>query len=761
MNDLEPDCRHVDPNLVSCYNSDISRSILHSRCLSQSSFVSQPFLASVMARQLISDLVQSNWIRWRPGALDIDILIDNEGQVWMHSVRAAGAKVSTYSLETELAHALPLAQIRLVGEGSRSGTSERLAFSPLSHRLVYVSHHEWVQDGLINRLEVVMKDEQTRVQVSAQFSVFSGIPILRSTTLVTNIGNKDLFLEAVASLSLGYLNRGSDQWWRDYEVVIANNTNFREAQWKTFELGDLGMDYVGSSDFNLPGTRASIVKSSLGTFSTCGSLPMGALSRKDGRQCYMWQIEHSGSWRWELGNILSGLYVIAGGPIDQDHQWTKRLSPRQAFSSVTTALAVVNGPIEYAFTPFTEYRRLIRREHADNQLLPIIFNDYMNCLDGDPTEEKVLALVEPAKQCGAEYFCIDAGWYSDDPSWWDTVGAWEPSTKRFPRGLEYVLDKIRSAGMIPGLWMEPEVIGTKSPIAQNLPEDAFFQRKGHRVVEQSRYQLDFRHKAVTSRLDQIVNGLVTDLGVGYFKFDYNIDVTQGTDAHASSPGDGMLEHRRAYIAWINSIYDRFPDLIIESCASGAQRLDYHTLSLHSLQSTSDQTDPVLYSAISASVLTALTPEQSASWAYPQPHYSDDLNVLCMVNSLMGRLYLSGRLDLLSHAQLQLVIEGSRVYKTMRHDIKDSTPFWPLGLPSWHQDWLVLGLQSRNARYLAVWRRGGSESCSIPIPEFREAASSITVLYPRHFTTGLDWDEQTSKLSINIPNAPSARLLLVA
>ena len=53
---------------------------------------------------------------------------------------------------------------------------------------------------------------------------------------------------------------------------------------------------------------------------------------------------------------------------------------------------------------------------------------------GDPDEEKVKALVQPAVTAGAEYFVIDAGWYADETDWWDTVGEWEPSTRRFPSG---------------------------------------------------------------------------------------------------------------------------------------------------------------------------------------------------------------------------------------------------------------------------------------------------------------------------------------
>src|SRR5690606_10775866 len=152
----------------------------------------------------------------------------------------------------------------------------------------------------------------------------------------------------------------------------------------------------------------------------------------------------------------------------------------------------------------------------------------------------------------------------------------------------------RDRGMVPGLWLEPESLGVRSPAVHELPDDAFFQRDGARVIESGRYQLDFRHPAVIERLTAVVDRLVADYGVGYLKFDYNVDVTQGTDAAADSPGDGQLAHGRAYLAWVASILDRHPGLVIENCSAGGQRMDYAMLALHSIQSTSDNQDPLLY-----------------------------------------------------------------------------------------------------------------------------------------------------------------------
>lgn len=40
----------------------------------------------------------------------------------------------------------------------------------------------------------------------------------------------------------------------------------------------------------------------------------------------------------------------------------------------------------------------------------------------DPDEAEITSLLDPVAPCGAEYFVIDTGWYSDDGDWWDDVG---------------------------------------------------------------------------------------------------------------------------------------------------------------------------------------------------------------------------------------------------------------------------------------------------------------------------------------------------
>lgn len=95
---------------------------------------------------------------------------------------------------------------------------------------------------------------------------------------------------------------------------------------------------------------------------------------------------------------------------------------------------------------------------------------------------------------------------------------------------------------------------------------------------------------------------------------------------------------------VGALLDRHPYLVIENCSSGGQRLDYAMLSVCALQFTSDQQDPIRYAAIASSIMTAVLPEQVATLAYLQPHWTDELNAFSVVNSLLGRVHLSGRID---------------------------------------------------------------------------------------------------------------------
>ena len=186
-----------------------------------------------------------------------------------------------------------------------------------------------------------------------------------------------------------------------------------------------------------------------------------------------------------------------------------------------------------------------------------------------------------------------------------------------------------------------------------------------------------------------------------------INAGPGTDRACDSPGDGLLEHNRAYLDWIKNIFERHPELIIENCSSGGLRMDYAQLAIHSIQSVSDQTDFRLNAIIAAACASAVTPEQAAIWSYPLKEADEEETIFNMVTVLLLRIHQSGCLHEISSAALQLVKEGIAVYKRIRADIPRGIPFWPLGLPRFGDGWGSFWARLRSQRVsggVAVRRR---------------------------------------------------------
>ncbi|MDR6689684.1 alpha-galactosidase [Microbacterium sp. 1154] len=640
-------------------------------------------------------------------------------------------------------HRVPFVEVLTADAGHRPA-SGRLAHTEHGARMRYVSHDENVANG-IHTLTILQRsgDLEARIELTAR----DGVAAVSSRIVIGNVGEGRLVLRAVASWVAGFTARGDEgDALAGWERLTGVSDWLGEGRWTRTPLR--GPDFVPLAEHltghNPRGTFAAV---STGTWSTAHELPTGILESRRAHLALAWQIEHNGAWRWELGEDTPGGYLALSGPTDADAGWSHVLAPADRFESVPATVAF-GSTAPAAVDALTDHRRAIRRPHPDNAAMPVVFNDYMNTLDGDPTTEKLLPLITAASEVGAEVFCIDAGWYDDSGHWWDTVGEWLPSTTRFPGGLGEVIDAIRAAGMVSGLWLEPEVVGIRSPLADRLPAEAFLQRNGERVVEHDRFHLDLRHPAARAHLDAVVDRLIADFGVGFFKMDYNINPGPGTDHDADSVGDGLLRHNRAVLDWLDGVLDRHPSLVVENCSSGAMRMDYAMLSRLAMQSTSDQQDFRKYPAIAVSAPLSILPEQAASWAYPQPEMDAEESAFCLVTGLLGRFYVSGHLNRMDAAQRDRVATAITVAQGLRTEIATSHPHWPLGLPRWDDPWLALGLRGANSDLVSIWRRGGAADVALDFPHLVGVAVEVTPVFPLDLPSWqTHWDAATGTLHV--------------
>lgn len=650
-----------------------------------------------------------------------------------------------------------LAELQVSGldrPGERHGN--KYIITAPGYRLKYKDFKD-TNNSLGRKLEIVCFDEETGLETISHMQFYTGTGAARVWTDVNNCGTENWTLEYVSSFSLtGIEKEGLLSQDEKVRIGICHNSWQRELQWQFYSLEQVGLGQSQPAEWQHSSKVLGVTN--VGNWSSKEYIPMGYFENTEVGSALMWQIEQNGSWHWEISDREGHLYLQLSGPSEIESHWSKTLKPGESFRSVYCGVCAVNGGFDEAVAEMTKYRRLIRRKNRDNAKLPVIFNDYMNCLWADPTTEKELPLIDAAAEVGCEYFCIDAGWYADGV-WWDWVGEWQESRKRFPNGLREVTDYIRKKGMIPGVWLEIEVMGIKCPMADKLPDEWFFVRHGKRVFDRSRYQLDFRVPAVREHCDAVVDRLINEYGVGYIKMDYNIEPGIGTENNADSFGDGLLEHERAYLAWLDGVFERHPKLIVENCSSGGLRMDYALLSRCSIQSTSDQDDYRRYATIAANAPTAVCPEQAAVWSYPLDSGDREEVVFNMVNAMLLRVHQSGHLARLEAERKALIKEGIEVYKSIRSDIAKAVPFYPLGVSKFSDNWSALGLRCDKRIYLAVWRREGSENCVIPIKsDFNDA--KVSCIYPSYNEEKYAYNPNNRTLTVRVGRPNIARLFVI-
>lgn len=620
---------------------------------------------------------------------------------------------------------VPLVEVFTAAE-QRARTSQAYHRSAVGERL-RVSSVARERGATEETTFVVQRDATTGIEARTTLTRPLGVGAIRVETRLTNTGPATVVITAVASASVGFAQTESDL--DDILIAVAASEWLAENRWREFELRRvlpaLSLDFHGQDG------RGRYGITSHGSWPTGERLPVGVLTSTRTGDAIAWQIESGAGWHVDLSQARNGGVLTLLGPTDLEHQFARELLPGEWFDAAPAVIAHSPAGRDGVLAALTTYRRWLRRTRADAGF-PVVYNDFMNTLMGQPTTEQLLPLVESAADAGAEVFCIDAGWFADPAigDWWSTVGEWAEASSRFTGGLREITDAIRARGMRVGIWLEPEVVGSNSPIADRLPEEAFFTRHGARVVEHERYHLDFRHPAARAHVDAVVDGLVAEHGIGYFKLDYNINPGAGTDRDATAAGDGLLGHARAFRDWLGDVQVRHPDVLIENCSSGAMRADYAFLEITHLQSTSDQQDFRLYPPIAASAPASILPEQCGNWAYPAADMTEEEMIFTLVTGLSGRFYLAGFLHELSDAQRELVAAAIEFHRAHRALLGEALPFWPLGLPEWDTDTVCLGLRTDAADLLFVWDRQPTAR-TIVLPGVRGDAEQV-------FPAGRPW-----------------------
>lgn len=438
-------------------------------------------------------------------------------------------------------------------------------------------------------------------------------------------------------------------------------------------------------------------------------------------------LEWSGAWRLDVKRA-NGLTFIQGG-IDGLRADVK---PGEIITGPRRFIGFYRGDLDDAANASHEFARdYLMRPHPDN--FPWTQYNTWYAYYTDLNEEQLKREVDHAAELGVELFYIDAGWYAGSPTVGDFgwgLGTWRENLQKFPSGLAEFADYVHSKGMKFGLWVEPERIDlrfagpgrevpfdwlapeglAKLPELQALDpsisqpnEEAPFSPPPDMVAPTA--QVCLGHPEARAWMKEWLTRIIRDYHVDWLKWDYNVyqscevgnpvptlpinvpgaiglpPLTPGqngppnsspSDYDAVEPGEGNYAHILGLYEVLDYVAAEFPDLIIENCASGGNRMDYGLMRRTHIAWLSDQTDPsyrVRYHVTGASY--PFPPEYLNTWVVDSglEPLNDEVNQSSlkawMRSRMMGGFGLSVDSLEWSSDLLSLLGAGVAEYKTLR------------------------------------------------------------------------------------------------
>lgn len=184
-----------------------------------------------------------------------------------------------------------IAEIQVTGQSRREHYGLGHAGTLPGSEMEYIGHRD-ERNGEGRRLVIESRDCVTGLHCESVYQFFDGIPVVRCRNRLINRGARPVGLEVVSS----YVQCGIGEAEEEISVLIPHNGWQEELQWKELSLDACG--YHIMADCGSSSKRVYI--SSTGSWSTGEYLPMGVLRNRTKGTMQFWQIEHNGSWSWEI-----------------------------------------------------------------------------------------------------------------------------------------------------------------------------------------------------------------------------------------------------------------------------------------------------------------------------------------------------------------------------------------------------------------------------------------------------------------------------
>jgi alpha-galactosidase len=192
---------------------------------------------------------------------------------------------------------------------------------------------------------------------------------------------------------------------------------------------------------------------------------------------------------------------------------------------------------------------------------------HYNCWEAVYFDHKLPILKDIASRAanlGAERFVLDDGWFGERDDDTTSLSDWEVDPRKYPDGLGPLIDHVHAEGMTFGIWFEPEMINPESNLHRAHPDWALGSED--QTLGRQQKALNMAMPEVRDFIYDRMAAILSAHEIDYIKWDHN-RVLPAPDAAQTRGSYALIDRLRA----------DFPNVEIESCASGGGRIDFGIL----------------------------------------------------------------------------------------------------------------------------------------------------------------------------------------
>ena len=561
-----------------------------------------------------------------------------------------------------------------------------------------------------------MQDKLQPVTVKINYKAYKNVDIIETWTEITNNEKSAIILKRYDS---GHL------------------TVRRGDVWLTHMHGDWCAEAAITQEPLTPGLQ--VIRNTDGARNAHCDAPELMLSldgqpREDSGRTIGAALCWSGNYELRINTNNKKEHHLYAGIDPQSSEYV--LDAKETFSTPHLALAFSQQGMGGVSRTFHRWARTEGMLHRGMKTGDILLNSWEG-LYFDINEERMIQMMDDIAALGGELFVMDDGWFGDkyqrnDDS--STLGDWVVDKKKLPNGLEALIKAAKERGIKFGIWIEPEAVNTKSELFEKHPEWAL-QTKGRKLKlgrGGTQLVLDMTNPKVQDFAFNIVDDLLTKYPeIAYIKWDANASIQNYGSLYLpkNKQTNIYVDYHRGLLKVLERIRAKYPEVVIQDCASGGGRANYGLLPYFDEMWVSDNTDALQRVYIQYGTSLFFPANAMAQHIGGAPYWNTGGRVIplkfrCDV-AMSGRLGIELQPKHMNDQEREQVMTCFRDYKELRNTIQTGD-LYRLVSPYDRKGVAAIMYNGDEGAVLFIYKT--DNYYNQPIPRFRMAGLDVNKTY---------------------------------